>query len=187
MKLKLTIFVVLLFVSGSLNIVQGQCDDTIRPYVTGDVGERLLRITELHAKGKQAISLLLDEISDSQEAPVKLGNPFLSNRPFESPTYCGSIAAYLIELVLARNNLSLRAFRDYSDSLLQGVPEDYIFPLGYIVDKHSGKPINKRILSQVSRLYKIWWENNANRNIELLRGDWMKGKGPLAGSDYEWR
>jgi hypothetical protein len=187
MASKLTAVGLLLFVSGGGSVALGQCNATLSPYVGGDAGVRLQRITELHTQGRQALSTLLPEIGDTQPSPVTLGNPFLSNRPFKSPTYCGAVAAYLIELVLGRTKVSLREFRDDSDSLLQGAPENYIFRFGYIVHKRSGEPIERRAFSKIARLYDAWWKDNAHRSLESLREDWARGKGPLASSPYEWR
>jgi hypothetical protein len=186
MKLKLKAVVILLCVIGARSIAQGQCSDVINLYVTGDVGERLQRITDLHAKGKQSIALLLGEINNPNPSPVELENPINSYAPFMSPRYCGMVAAYLIEMILGLDNISLKAGIDDPHFLLQGDPTNFVFQLGYIVNNKSRKPIDKSKLPQISKLYEAWWKDNADRNLESLRADWKKNKRPLSGSDFEW-
>jgi hypothetical protein len=165
---------------------KAQCGDIINHYVINDVGERLQRITDLHAKAKQAIPLLLGEINNPHPSPVELENPINSYAPFRSPRYCGMVAAYLIEMILGLDNISLKAGINDPHFLLQGDPENFVFQLGYIVNKKSRKPIDQSKLPQIAKLYEAWWKDNADRNLESLRADWKKGKRPLTGSDYEW-
>ena len=170
----------------SVCLAQGHCGARLSPFVDGPAVQRLQRITESHAMGKQAIPMLLGEIGDTELAPVSLANPILSYRPFTSPTYCGVVAAYLIDLILGQGSLSLQAFPEGGNFMIEGAPENYVFSLGYITHASSGKPIQRRTLSKIEKLYADWWKVNAGRNLEAMRDDWRKGKGPLTGSAYKW-
>lgn len=180
------IFLAILTFNGFV-IAQERCSDFLSPYIQGTSTDRLLKITSLHAKGKQAIPLILPEIENTEVAPIKLENPFLSYMPFISPTLCGVVAAYLIEMILGKTSLSIHEFQDKTSFLIEGDPESYVYGLGYIIDLGSGKPIGKGKLRKIAGLYKRWWETNAGKSLESMREDWRRGKRPLTGSGYEWQ
>jgi hypothetical protein len=182
------VVILLAFLLGnSVGMAQARCGAFLSPFIEGAAEARLLRVAELHTMGKKAIPKLLPEIENTEVAPTELENPFLSYRPFISPTLCGAVAAYLIELILGKTSLSIHEFRDETSFLIQGDPENYVYGLGYIIDLGNGKPIGKGKLRKIAGLYKRWWEANASKSLESLREDWRKGERPLTGSDYVWR
>jgi hypothetical protein len=187
MAVKLTGVILAFIIKSSLCMAQGHCGPSLSPYIDGSAEERLIRIAELHAKGKHAIPILLPEIKNSEIAPTRLENPFVSDRPFTSPRFCGAVAAYLIEIILGITSLSMHEFPYKTSFLIQGEPENYAYALGYIIDLANGKPIHKGKLPKVSRLYGKWWETNAGKSLESMRDDWRRGKRPLTGSGYEWQ
>jgi hypothetical protein len=185
-KFVVTIWAILIF--NGFVIAQERCSDFLSPYIQGASADRLLKITELHARGKQAIPMLLPEIANTMVAPVSLENPFLSDKPFMSPILCGAVAAYLIEMILGKSSLFIHhGFLDKTSFLIEGDPESYVYGLGYIVDLGNGKPIGKGKLRMIAELYKRWWEANAGKSLESMRDDWRKGTRPLTGSKYVWR
>ena len=64
----------ILLLSGGSQLTKASCGSRISPFVDGLEEERLQRIAELHAKGKNAISFLRSEIDNREIAPVELAN-----------------------------------------------------------------------------------------------------------------
>jgi hypothetical protein len=184
---KFVVIIMAILFFNSFAMAQERCSDFLSPYIQETNTDRLLKITELHARGKQAIPLLLPEIENTEVAPIQLENPFLSYKPFISPTLCGAVAAYLIEMILGKPFLSIHEFQDKTSFMIEGNPESYVYGLGYIIDLGSGKPIGKGKLRKIAGLYRRWWEANAGKSLESMRDDWRRGKRPLTGSAYEWK
>lgn len=176
-----------LSIACNLGIAYAQCSAGLSPFIDGAAGARMLRISEMHGMGQKAIPMLLPEIENTGVSHIRLENPFLSYRPFTSPTLCGAVAAYLIEMVLGKTSLSIHEFEDKTNFLIQGDPENYVYGLGYIIDVGNGKPIDKSKLRKIAGLYGEWWETNADKSLESMRDDWRRGNRPLTGSEFDWR
>ncbi len=162
------------------------CGPPLAMFIEGTAEQRLSEIAKMHAGGKNAIPALIRQIGEPSVVPVTLGNPYLSHKP-PNKQYCGQVAAYLVELVLARETLDLHGFREPVNSLLQGNPDIYIYPLGYIVVDRGSKPISPTSLKKVQSAYAKWWEANSGKSMEDLRNDWRNGIRPLTESLYAWK
>ena len=175
-----------LFLSGGSPLSRANCGPRISPFVDGHEEERLQRIVELHDKGKEVIPLLIAEIGNHEIAPVVLANMFSSQMPMSSPVYCGTVAAYLIELILGNPNLSLKALSDDRRLMLGGGPDNYVYVSGCIVESSTMNPIEGKSLLKVRNIYSKWWRDNSVKSLIDLRSDWQKGVRPLSGSRYRW-
>jgi hypothetical protein len=181
---------ILLLLTSVLGInlsAQAHCGSKLSPFVDGDVDQRLERISELHVQGKTAISMLVGEIDNREIAPVTLYDPFSSQSHLSSPVYCGVVAAYLIELILGRSTLLIKALSNSPALLLGCCGESYVYHCGCIVDAGSEKPIAPDALSQIKAIYTAWWRVNENRGLDELRSDWMSRRhSALFGTNYRW-
>jgi hypothetical protein len=183
----LAIVLIAFLIGNGLGMAQERCGAGLAPFVDGATAERLQHIAQLHAKGKESIPVLIREIDNGDVAPVRLENPFLVKTPSTADPYCGVVAAYLIEFILGRPRVSLQALPEPSNLLLQSGPENYPYRLGSIFDSSSRNPVSKEKLSRIAGRYDEWWKANAEKSLDSMREDWMKAKGPLAGSGYSWR
>jgi hypothetical protein len=185
--LKLAGILLVFFLRIGVGMAQESCSAFLSPFVDGTAKERLLHIAGLHTKGKAAIPMLLPEIENGKIAPLGLADPSLSSY-VPHPTYCGIIAAYLLELTLSKDTLpSQHADGGLMNKLIEFGVGDYIFPLGHITKMRSDRYIRRGELPKIAKLYFAWWNANSGKSLELLRDDWRKGKRPLTGSDYRWR
>jgi hypothetical protein len=69
--------------------------------------ERGNRIRGLYSLQEKAIPILIDEIDSSRKMPVILSAPNNSNIEGPLTCYCGVLAAYMIETILAKSDLFL--------------------------------------------------------------------------------
>ncbi len=147
--------------------------------------DRQAAFIELHALGKKAIPPLIDAIDDDSMTFICLNNPHSSTISQGSlSNYSGIMAAYMIELILARDKLKLGGSGD-SVWVFGGDPQNYIYNNGFIV-RNDGNDLMHRDVKDISEIYRTWWEQNKSRSIEGLRDDWQNNVRPLTGSDYHW-
>jgi hypothetical protein len=141
-------------------------------------------ILELHKMGKNAIPLLIDGIGCNKRiAAATLSNPMDSFLSFDK-ICSGVINAYLIELILAREEIIQKNFFE-SPFILGHDQQNYLYLKGFITNRR-GKLINKHDMTRIKMILKRWWEKNKDKAIEQLRDDWKNNFRPLSGSGYNW-
>ncbi len=147
--------------------------------------DRQAAFIELHALGKKAIPPLIDAINDDSMTFICLNNPISSTISQGSlSNYSGILAAYMIELILARDKLHLGGSGN-SVWVFGSDPQNYIYDNGFIA-RNDGGDLMHRDIKDISEIYRTWWEQNKSRSIEGLRDDWQNNVRPLSGSDYHW-
>jgi hypothetical protein len=132
----------------------------------------------VHEAGKDAIPMLIDAIDDRSPAQSLVRDSSLEDA--DSTTELGVLAAYSIELILARPSLSTTPDSDCSSSLDRA---DYVYPRGTLEWKTGGTAD----LTEVQAVYRRWWDASADKPLATLRAEWAGGEGPLAGSAFAWR
>ena len=132
----------------------------------------------VHDAGKDAIPMLIDAIDNHSPAQAVVRDSGMENA--DSTTELGVLAAYSIELILARESLSTVSDSNCSSPL---DPADFIYPHGTIEWKTGGTAD----LAEVQSVYRRWWDASADKPLTTLRAEWAGGEGPLAGSAFAWR
>jgi hypothetical protein len=150
--------------------------------------ERQEAIFKLHNYSKSVIPSLISEIDDDRKIFLGLNNPLSSTFTIESiVNYTGILAAYTIELILAREML-------YKDDSIK--PErilgrkancikNYIYDSG-VITRTDHNDLNFEDMQKIRSLYERWWEENKSKTIETLRREYLDGSEPLKGSNYFW-
>lgn len=142
-------------------------------------------IVEFHNLGKESIPVLIDEIGDGHKRMLSLADPMLSTiRDMSLYLNHGIVAAYVIELILAKPNLTINVPGDYP-FLLGTNRENYIYGHGVIVDNND-KVVKEDRLHEVKTIYQKWWKKNKDKSLEELRKDWQANIRPLTGSNFHW-
>jgi hypothetical protein len=147
--------------------------------------DRQAAFIELHALGKKAIPHLVDAIHDDSITFLCLHNPISSRITKGSlNNFAGILAAYMIELILAKDKLQLGG---YGDSLwvFGDDPQNYIYDNG-VIARNDGGDLTHVNIKKVMEIYKTWWQQNEARSIEGLRDEWKNNVRPLTGSDFHW-
>lgn len=147
--------------------------------------ERQNAFIEFHSLGKEAISYLIDEIADNNMTFICLHNPIssmISKGSLEN--YAGILAAYTIELILAREKLQIGGSGD-SVWVFGSDPHNYIYSNG-VIQRNDGNNLSPNDMKIIMNIYKTWWQQSQSRSIEGLRDEWQNGLRPLSGSDYSW-
>ena len=138
----------------------------------------------LHSLGKEAIPVLIENISREEPTYVSLVNPLTSDRRGATRNmFLGEVAAYIVELILARANLTVDRISDFKHWEL-GSYKNYIYGIGLIVNAHTKKAIGSEELGEIQRIYAEWWNKNKEKSIDELRL-WWKGNSIL-GEKY-WK
>jgi hypothetical protein len=150
-------------------------------------------VADLHRRGREAIPLLIAAIDDASLVRTGMTDPKIQSAqiyPWEiRGTEFGVLAAYVVELILART--SLRA-PDVPSLWVDG--DDYLYDFGRIwTGKHPNglqraphKLITGRGLKEVQVVYQRWWDRNKESSLEDLRAAWRRDHGPLNGSKFFW-
>lgn len=182
---KVTLLLLVSVAGGAL--AQKPCGSVLAPMLEGTPEERFRNIAELHSKGLKSIPQLIASIDNREIAPVELQNVFWSSRrPLVSPVYCGVVAAYLIDLILGRVELSFQEVPGGERMFLGGRMNNYIFVSGCIVYKGTRNPIPLAALPEVKNVYKMWWKEKSGLPLSDLRKEWHEARPPLYGSPYWW-
>ncbi len=147
--------------------------------------ERRDAILSLHHFGKDAIPFLIDNITNSKDLYVMLVNPRNSDvrLALEAKTYEGILAAYVIELILNREQIKLDK-NDNPQFLLGNNPDNYVFWEG-VIRKNKGLATGAD-LPRIRRLYQKWWDMNKSETIEKLREKQKSGAHVLNRKPYYW-
>jgi hypothetical protein len=160
--------------------------DTISKIVDAPFGERAARIRSLYSSAERTIPNLIEEISSSRRSSVILNDPKSSNIEGPPWRYCGVVAAYVIEMLLARSDLSLTPLpQPHGDFFLGISSQDYVYTQG-VIRKKNGELIERSDLGKIQALYRHWWQSRKSGTLDDLRKDWQSGSRPLAGSAYHW-
>ena len=147
--------------------------------------DRQAAFIELHALGKEAISDLVDAIQDDSMTIICLHNPISSIITRGSlNNFAGILAAYMIELILAKDKLNLGGDGN-SVWVFGGDPQNYIYDNGVII-RNDGGDLGHRDIKMIMEIYKTWWQQSQARSIEGLRDEWQNNVRPLTGSDFHW-
>ncbi len=148
--------------------------------------DRQAAFIELHALGKKAIPHLVDAIHDDSMTLICLHNPISSRITRGSlNNFAGILAAYMIELILAKDELQLE---DKGDSVwvFGGDPHNYIYENG-VIARNDGGDLTHHDIKMIMEIYKTWWQQSETRSIEGLRDEWQTNVRPLTGSDFHWK
>jgi hypothetical protein len=146
--------------------------------------ERKEKIHELYALRENAIPKLIEEIGSLQKQPFILSAPKNSNIEGPLNCYCGVVAAYMIETILAKENLVLE---NPSPGFFLGTQdEDYVYRQG-IITRNNGYRLESSDLRRIQRLYLRWWQKNKEMSLEEMRNSWQIGLRPLSNSTYRWK
>ena len=165
-------------------------DDEIRQLITklenGPQPERRDAILSLHRFGKEAIPFLIANISNDKETDIMLANPRNSDLrlTLAAKTYAGTLAAFVIELILNRTQIKLGP-NDHPDFLLGDNPDNYLSWEGVIV-KNKGQA-KRADLPRIKALYQQWWEANKSESLEKLREKQKSGGRVLDKRPYYWK
>ncbi len=147
--------------------------------------DRQAAFIELHALGKEAIPHLVDAIHDDRLTLICLHNPISSRITRGSlNNFAGILAAYMIELILAKDKLHLGGDGD-SVWVFGGDPQNYIYDNG-VMARNDGGGLTYRDIKIIMGIYKTWWQQSQARSIEGLRDEWQNNVRPLTGSDFHW-
>jgi len=170
-------------------VINVEQDDEIRQLVSklesGSTRERRDAILFLHRFGKDAIPLLIENISNGKEIYGLLSNPTNSNLglAIKAKTYAGTISSYAIELILRREEIK-EDKNGESPFFLGDSDENYLFPEG-VIKKNNGLA-KKSDLLRIKMLYQKWWEKNRSETIEKLREKQKSGEQILNRRPYYW-
>lgn len=190
-----------LHVSGLLGLlgflsIATQCaaNDRLHPraslerLIKGSLCEKKQAVYSLHRLGKKAVPYLIMGIKSPRPVGHDLMDPRSSSAPRSLDPPSGFLAAYVIELILAKPELA-HEDSDNNDGnyclAILGDGRNYIYTVGAIVKEKT--PIDAEELSTVARIYADWWRLNKQKPLAELREAWKKGRGPLAGSPYSWQ
>jgi hypothetical protein len=139
-------------------------------------------VLALHAEGREAIPALIEAIGDKTPVPVSLSDPRRSYvKAAEESTPRGVIAAYVVELILARTEMNTASSPD-CDFVLE--PQDFLYQQGRIYDAELREVTD---LVPVQQRYRTWWQSNSGLSLDALREAWSQGHRPLAQSPLQWR
>ena len=152
----------------------------------GTLCQKRAAVLALYEQGKKAIPALVDRIEDSEiayQSTNVLASPVISSAPPDSQhdQFAGVLYAYVIELILARDNVS----RDETGSckFLLGL-DDYVYGHGLILN--GNELIKANDLSRIKQIYLRWWTGNRGKNLTEMRQEWQRLHRPLAGTEYRW-
>jgi hypothetical protein len=163
----------------------------IKKMLNGTIENKKMAIFEIFNNGKKAIPLLINEIKNSKIIWNPLGNPLNSIASDDHLKICsGAIAAYTIELILAKDLIEREKFFKNKLRLLDSGTDHayYVYFNGFIVnDKDECVSRNRNEMTKVQKIYENWWKNNKDKTLGELRGDWKNRKRPLSGSIYYWK
>lgn len=181
-----------LLMLGSRNsaMINNGHDDEIRQLISklesSSQQERRDAILSLHRFGKDAIPFLIDNISNSKEIYIGLGSPMNSDMrlSLEAKTYAGTLAAFVIELILNRAQIKLDK-NDHPQFLLGNSQDNYVFWEG-VIAKNKGLA-KMADLPRIKKLYQKWWELNKAETIERLREKQKGGESILDRKPYYWK
>jgi len=153
---------------------------------TGTDAKRVDAIHMLHRKGKAAIPHLIDRIDDSAHTVrFFLTNPFQSDLSLSAACdYAGLLPAYVVELILARDSMSLQASGTVLVNHLSF--SDYLFSHGVIVRRKDAIAISGADLQLIKTRYRDWWDRHSDLSLEELQACWKSGDQPLSQSEYSW-
>lgn len=165
--------------------VGGACK-VVSAIAEASASERLQHIQALHSAGKAAIPRLLNELGDSTRVYLNLSNPASSHAELPLWRHCGVVAAYLIEVLLAKSALRIEGADDTSSFFLGVDPSNYPFHAG-VVEHADGRRFADSDARKLSNAYHTWWSASQNRNLDQLRTDWQHGRRPLQHSGLRWR
>lgn len=171
-----------LFLFGSIGL-QAQCGKHIAALINDPPGERTERLKSLYEGGTKAIPLLIDQIADGGlVSTVSLAKPTESIARMD-PVYCGTVSAYLIELIIGTGQFSIQSSNDF---FLGVDPSNYVYRFGIVTTIRDHSSIRRTDLRKLKLAYLKWWVANQAKRIEELRSDWKDGRRPLSGSDFLW-
>lgn len=146
-------------------------------------------IFKLHRMGKDAIPFLIEAINAEKKIGNIMTNPMSSLLTEDiARVYPGVMAAYVIELIVARECLNTKEFFENEFTLGGGNFENYIYYYGIIlkgkrvrIDQISERErIDPNDVAEIQRIYRFWWEKNRQKPLEQLRIEWESGKRPRA-------
>ncbi|TKG87728.1 hypothetical protein EYV94_28025 [Puteibacter caeruleilacunae] len=138
--------------------------------------------------GKAAIPILIELIDVKQKSFVGFSNPYSSTlEGFLLNNYKGIIAAYTIELILAKDTLN-NIDVEYNGTT-QVNPLN-IYGYGVIVrsDKKDivKEPLTYDEIKEVKKLYFEWWKNSKAKSLLQLRDEWKQKGSVLKNSSFKW-
>jgi len=182
-RLKIRIFVVMLAVAIGVIKVPAQCSGNLDGFVYGSENERSERFNWLFNQKTRAIPVLIEQISNKSLLRNSLAWPGSSTLDLHD-SYCGVLAAYLVELVLRMSSLSVPL--DNNDFLGKD-PSNYVYDQGRIVYSSDGRDIGAGDLHRLQIRYRQWWKANQTKAIQELREDWENGHRPLTNTEFAWK
>lgn len=102
----------------------------------------------------------------------------------EAKTYAGTLAAYVIELIVNRAQIKLDK-NDHPQFLLGNNQDNYVFWEG-VIAKNKGLA-KMADLPRIKMLYQKWWELNKAETIERLREKQKGEERILDRKPYHWK
>ena len=144
---------------------------------------------KMHSYEKKIIPFLIDKIDINKKVLINLMHPLHSTfiiRSFEN--YAGFLAAYIIELIIGREELSMDNPMNRNFMLGCGGKsiKNYLYINGVIV-REDEQEIKFDDMKRIKQIYKNWWQKNKQNSLEELRKEWKQGNRPLSGTFYQWR
>jgi len=154
-------------------------EEAINNILVDNRAELANSILYLHSQGVVAIPYLIEKISSGQNlSSIDLHNPESSIYHFDN-NYTGIILAYVIELILAEDKISVERLENGYLLL-----SSYLFTQG-IVKKANTETIKSSDLDEFQKVYQRWWERSKHKSIDELRADYITKK-PLKSSCFQW-
>ena len=181
--------IIVLLLYSQLSLASNNEDECLKTYINDilskDVVKRYNAVIHIHNHGKNAIPILIEKIDTDKMAWIAVKHPYNSNFLKEAMTnYAGVLYAYVIELILGRENLVPNKYP--ITWILGDSMDNYVYWYGVINCKGKRKSFDLDDMKAIKRIYQEWWDKNKSRPIEELRTDWENGIKPLTGSDYKW-
>ena len=180
--IRLVVLLVIVVITGIIK-APAQCRSHLAAFMVGPEAERSKAFNRLLGEGVSAIPALIEDVGDKNILLASLAWPGSSTLELQD-SYCGVLAAYLIELVLGVPSLSAPLDQN---SFLGKEPVNYIYDQGRIVYSKGGKAIKPGDLERLQRLYQQWWTANRAKKIQVLREDWKSGRRPLSNTGFAWK
>ena len=140
------------------------------------------QVQRIHDYGKSAIPYLIDLIDTEAKGNPGFVNKYSSTIDL-SDKYLGMNAAFLVELILAREKIS-SPLTYYEGTTMFSQVEGISY--GVIV-KDDSMHLTKEDMINIKSQYSNWWKKYNEKHLSEIRDIWASGDRPLTFSKFNWR
>lgn len=178
-------YILLLLLSIAACKTKSKCSDLSLRIFTKVLNESDYK--NLWIEGKEAIPCLIKLIDVHEKFMVGMLDPRSSYiPPFMFQNYRGIDAAYLIELILSTDSLTLGNVVDLKETINSYKIYHYCVIVKTEQTKPILEPLNYQDIQAIEGIYLDWWGKNKNKSILVLRQEWKEHKRILDKSSYTW-